>query len=457
MKSKILLAALLAAATLVSAVPAFAMEDAEADYIVKYRDSEDHGGHVIDVLPKAEALRLSDAGLLEWYEPDGEAQLLGDASSWYANDKWDLALVQADGAYAGDYLGRGVRVGVLDSGVNAHALIADRLLPGHNYMEDADPDDTSDHYGHGTLVAALIAGSDADDGYVGIAPGAEIVPLKITDGKAVMVSAVVAAIYGAIDDYGCEVLNLSIGIAREFTSLQEAIAYAEEQGVTVVSAVGNNGTSGINYPAAYDTVIGVGSVDRDGYQYYHSNSNESVFLTAPGVNVKTAGHLGGYVTATGTSFSVAYVTAAAAVLRGIDGSLTPADIRQVLADTATDKGREGWDEDYGYGILNLTAAVAVLTGETPEPEQPEEPDTPCAFTSASTLRNFTGADLDVTYLLAGYDETGACLGVKRYFLTLPAGQTVTVEAPDEASRFAQFVCDTVTMTPLADARTALSE
>ncbi len=448
----LIFAALLAAACLLNAFPAFALEDAGTDYIIKYKESagcESEDGLPFAVAPRAEALRLDRAGLLEWYEPDGEMELLGDVSPYYADDKWDLTLIQAEAAFESGYIGQGVRVGVLDSGVNAHALLKDCLLPGHNYIEDADPDDTADHYGHGTLVAALIAGSGSD-GYIGAAPGAEIVPLKITDGKTVLVSAVVAAIYGAIDDYGCNVLNLSVGITREYEALREAVDYAEEKGVTIVAAVGNNGNTGIYYPAAYETVIGVGSVDRDGSHYYRSNSNESVFLTAPGVNVKTAGHLGGYITATGTSFAVPSVAAAAAVLLSIDGSLTPAEIRQVLADTATDKGKVGLDEDYGYGILNLSGCVDALGGEG------ETPDTPCAFTSPSTLRNYTDADIEATYLLATYDAAGSCLGVKCSRISLPAGRTVSVEAPEGGTRYGQFVYETATMTPLAAARKSLS-
>ncbi|MBR4657542.1 MAG: S8 family serine peptidase [Oscillospiraceae bacterium] len=450
-----LLSPLLAAACLLSAVPALASDGVGTDCIVKYKESAawlaEDDSVPFDVVSKAEALYLDRAGLLEWYEPDGEAELLGDAlSPWYEDDKWDLALVQADAAFESGHLGQGVRVGVLDSGVNPRALLADCLLPGSNCMEDADPDDTADNYGHGTQVAGLIAGS-GEDGYTGAAPGAEIVPLKITDGKAIMVSAVCRGIYSAIDDYGCQVLNLSLGVTSDYNVLREAVAYAEEQGVLIVSAVGNNGNAGIYYPAAYDTVIGIGSVDRTGSVYYRSNRNDTVFLTAPGVNVKTAGHLGGYVTASGTSFAVPYVTAAAAVLLSIDDSLAPAELRQILADTATDKGKVGWDEDYGYGILNLSGCVAALTGEG------ETSDTPCAFTSASTLRNDTGADIEATYLLAEYDENGKCLGVKLWPLTLPAGGSVTLQPPEEDTFYAQLVYETATMIPLAEARRSPSE
>lgn len=364
--SRVLQAALLIAACLSNAVPAFAAENGGPDYIVKYKESAawrmEDDGVPFDVVKEAEALRLDRAGLLEWYEPDGEMELLGTVSPYYEDDKWDLAMINADAAFEGGYLGQGVRVGVLDSGINPHPEIADRLFPGINCMEEELSDDTADNFGHGTQVAGLIAGS-GENGYLGAAPGAELVPIKITDGKYLKVSAICRSIYCAIDDFGCDVLNLSLGVSSEFSALHEAVDYAEAQGVLIVSAVGNSGTTGIYYPAAYDTVVGVGTVDRDGSMYYHSNHNESVSLTAPGVNVKTTGHRGGYVTASGTSFSVPHVTAAAAVLLSMDGSLTPAELRQLLTGTATDGGAVGYDAYYGHGILNLAGCLAAPAGE----------------------------------------------------------------------------------------------
>ena len=375
------IAAVLIVVSLVNGVPASAVSETETEYIVKYKESAawlmEDDSVPFDVVTEAEMNRLRSAGLLEWYEPDGVMTLLDEtASPWYEDDKWDLALIQADAAFEQNYTGRGLRIGILDSGINPHADLTGNLLPGHNYLEDADADNTIDAYGHGTLVAGLISGA-GENGAIGVATGAEIVPLKVTDGKAVMVSTVCRAIYGGINDYNCDILNLSLGITSEFESLKEAVDYAEEQGVLIVSAVGNNGTRSLYYPAAYDSVVGVGAVDQDGSVYYHSNRNDSVFLTAPGVNVKTTGHLGGYVTASGTSFAVPYVTAAAAVMRSCDPSLTPRQIMQILSETATDQGAEGYDDYYGYGILNIAGCVEALTGEsdpTPEPSPDPAPE-----------------------------------------------------------------------------------
>ena len=298
------------------------------------------------------------AYLLEWEAPEEEAVLPGESSPYYEDSQWNLDLIGAAAAYDSGFLGQGVRVGVIDSGISPHSAFGDRLLPGHNYIYEAeDPDDTADTYGHGTRVAGIIAGS-GEDGYIGAAPGALLVPLKVTDGKSVAIQAICDAIYGGIDDYGCQVLNLSLGTAKDSEKLRAAIEYAEERGVVVFSAVGNGGTSALYYPAAYDTVVGVGAVTRDASLYYGSNRNGSVYLTAPGENVRSTTYTGGYGAGNGTSFAVPHASAAAAVMLGLEETLTPAELRAILADTAADLGDPGYDTSYGYGLLDLAACVA---------------------------------------------------------------------------------------------------
>ncbi|MBR4656233.1 MAG: S8 family serine peptidase [Oscillospiraceae bacterium] len=456
--------AMLAAILLISTVPAAAYDGEGPDYIVKYKESEaylmEDESVPFDVVSRAEALRLYNAGLLEWYEPDGVGYLLDDPSAgseYYESYQWNLDVIKAEGAFRQGCLGRGVRIGIVDSGVNPHPDISDRLLPGRNYVEGtADEEDTSDRNGHGTAMAGLIAGA-GEHGYIGVAPESEVIPLKITEGKSVKVSNICRAIYGGIDDFDCDILNLSLGVTDIYESLREAVEYAEQQGVFLVSASGNNGRTTLYYPAAYDTVAGVGMVDRDGVVADHSTHNESVMLTAPGVDVRSISASGSYSVYSGTSYAVPQVVGAAAVLLSIDGALTPADLRRLLSETATDIDSDGWDEYYGYGILNVSGSVAALTGgpSPPEPSMPDEPDTPCAFISASEIRNYTGEDIEATYLLATYDETGVCVKVKAWRLTLPAGETAEIEAPEENTVYGQFVCETATMTPLAKARKTL--
>ena len=381
-----ILAAAIALALLLALLPAGASGDAGQRYIIKNRASD----APFEVVSEAEMERLDRLGLLEWYEPDGEAVLLGE----YSEEQWNLAMI---GASAGDGdSGKGVRVGILDSGVNPHPDLADRLLEGRNYIEGAtDPEDTSDAYGHGTRVAGLVAAA-GEEGQIGVAPGALLVPLKVTDGKSVKVSALCRAIYGAIDDYGCRVLNLSLGVTTRYAVLAEAMAYAEARGVTVVSAAGNGGTGELLYPAAYDTVIGVGAVDSSGTVYARSNHSSAVFLTAPGVAVRSTANQGGYADCTGTSYATPHVAGAAAALLGMEPDLSPADLRALLADTASDRGTAGYDLYYGHGVVDLAAAVAALSaGEIPPP--PKDNYVNCKHDGECPLSPFSDLDENAWY------------------------------------------------------------
>ena len=135
-----------------------------------------------------------------------------------------------------------------------------RVGKGKNYaLSDRD---TADVLGHGTALAGLILDT---------APDAVLVPLvyctKTAAGKYVQcsVGTVAQIIRDAVDVYDCQVINISAGVAQDITALREAIAYAEEQGVVVVAAVGNTNRTTPDlcyYPASYDTVIGVGAFVR---------------------------------------------------------------------------------------------------------------------------------------------------------------------------------------------------
>ncbi|MBR4132470.1 MAG: S8 family serine peptidase, partial [Oscillospiraceae bacterium] len=172
---------------------AFAAAGGGTQYIVKYKDD----AAPFHVVSGSDMERLRAQGLLEWYEPDGEATLIdpapdmvlfGTLSDYHEDEQWNLDLIGADGAFRRGCLGQGVRVGVLDSGIDPHPALEGCLQPGHNYIQDADdPADTADSYGHGTRVAGLIAGVN-DKGYIGAAPGAALVPLKVTDGRSVKIS-----------------------------------------------------------------------------------------------------------------------------------------------------------------------------------------------------------------------------------------------------------------------------
>ena len=141
---------------------------------------------------------------------------------------------------------------------------------------------------------------------------------------------------------------------------------------------------------------------------------------------------------------------AAAVLLGVDAELTPQEIRSFFAETASDCGPEGYDEAYGYGVLNLAGCVAALTRRLNAPEPP------CTFLPATgpatAVRSDADAPLDCIYLCAAYDADGHCRGVETRRFTLSPGETLQLAPPEDGVQSGQFLCEAETCSPLAAAR-----
>lgn len=258
--------------------------------------------------------------------------------------------------------GEQVRIALIDSGcsIDAGWLEAGRIAPGHNYVFETA--DTADLIGHGTQVASIILGADTATGELaGCGQQATVVPLvwisKYASGVLANggVEALTAAIKDAVDIHHCRVISVSSGVTRDEPMLKEAIAYAEERGAVVVAAAGNSNIFApkvVYYPAAYESVVGVGSVGSELQISAWSQRNQSVMLTAPGEGVYALAKER-LLRVSGTSFSAAHVTAAIARLLSCYPELTSADVRSLLQRSARDMGDAGYDTSYGYGVLDL--------------------------------------------------------------------------------------------------------
>ncbi len=267
-----------------------------------------------------------------------------------------------------------VRVAVIDTGISTAVIAAENLAPGYNYIRPQDS--TEDRVGHGTAVAGIIVGSEPA-GVTGVCPDAVLVPLvwcsvdengDTVKGRTDMAA---QAIYDAIDAYDCDIINLSSGALSDTASLRKAVEYAESRGVLVVSSAGNANESApeaVYYPSAYDTVLCVGSVDENGESAaWFSQRNDSVDLLAPGDGLRILTVKGTRIRGSGTSYSTAFVSGAAARLLTEDPSLTAPELRRLLTSTARDIGPEGYDIDSGWGVLDLDAALARLLENTSVP------------------------------------------------------------------------------------------
>jgi subtilisin family serine protease len=237
--------------------------------------------------------------------------------------------------------GSGVTVAVLDTGVDpGHADLAGVVLPGAEFPELGSG--ARDTAGHGTDVAALIAGRS------GVAPGARVLPVKVTGGSADANAALKWAV-----DHGAKVVNLSLGSGAG--SFDEGLRYAAERDVLVVAAAGNTGTDkGVTPLARGEGVLAVSAVDRDGrFRPEVSVSGSEVALAAPGVDVPTSRG-----DRSGTSYAAAIVSGTAALVRAEYPDLTAPEVAQLLTSTAKDVGAVGRDPQYGFGIIDPVRALA---------------------------------------------------------------------------------------------------
>jgi subtilisin family serine protease len=256
---------------------------------------------------------------------DGKAKAVLDQS---------VKQIGAPTAWAAGYTGAGIKVAVLDTGVDqTHPDLADREVSERNFT---DSPDNVDHVGHGTHVASIVSGSGAksDGKYVGAAPDARILDGKVlNDEGSGLESWIINGMSWAVDQ-GAKVVNLSLGApdSAGIDPLEEAVnTLTEQHGTLFVIAAGNTAGAGtINSPGSADAALTVGAVDRDDSIAPFSSSGPRVEdnsvkpdLTAPGVGIVAAraaqGTIGapagdGYVALDGTSMATPHVTGAAAIL-----------------------------------------------------------------------------------------------------------------------------------------------
>ena len=251
-----------------------------------------------------------------------------------------------------NHFGSGVKVAVIDSGIDSnHPSLAKTNVKLNKSIYADILEQISTDNSHGTAIASVIAGHG--NALTGIAPSAEILSYRVTDREGISDSFTVAsAILHAIED-GADVINISLGGEEGSEVLRRAVSYALEQGVPVVASVGNDGVGFVNYPAAYDGVIGVTSVGASGAVASFSNFGDGVDFGAPGVGVLTASDSRDMANFSGTSISAAMVTGAIAMQLGLDPGLSPAEIEKLLVNFSNESGKPGPDKVSGHGVLSL--------------------------------------------------------------------------------------------------------
>lgn len=435
-------------------------------------------------------------------EPDYQAELLdldlSDLSNpnddyFVSHYQYNLENSNIQAAWDAGLTGEGVSVAVIDSGLNiSHLDVPVKVARGryYYYREKEDgrwtftvngvtkrygyysSDYIMDNLGHGSMVSGIIAANtnNRSDSYTGgiagAAPNATIIPIRCftaTQGHiGGYASNLISGVNYAVQN-GADIINMSWGLREESLSLKNALTTAANSGCILIAAAGNDGTSAIQYPAVYDNVISVGSVDRTGTLSDFSQRSGKVNICAPGGNNSGTRQpiysLGSSSSSAinygvGTSFSAPLIAGAAALLKEHDPTMTQQDFLALLRDNSDPVTTQTQaDQAYvGYGTLNM-GRLLDATGHTGSMLR-YEGDGSLTVRSAYYPKAADPAPTNSTVMVGVYNEAGHLLDSVAATVTKAGGHTaystcVTFPALEEAASVRAFFLDNATLAPLA--------
>jgi len=352
--------------------------------------TEDDGLKVLLLKVKEDPVRVSaELSKLPWVsfaEPNYIYGMHLAPNDSYYSYQWHYDIINLPAAWNETTGDNNIIVAVLDTGVDLnHPDLEDSLVEGWDFVDnDSQP---MDENGHGTHVAGTIAA--VTNNLTGVAGvnwggtfGTKIMPLRVLDANGVGSTYDIAKAIVYATEHGAKVINMSFGGDSSSTLVEQAADYAYYNGVVLVASSGNESANTISYPAAHNSVIAVGAVRYDKQLAYYSNYGPEQELVAPGgdmtVDQNGDGYLDGilstyYATRTshseytflqGTSMAAPHVSGVVALLMA-RGFTEPNEIRQILKNTAEDLGDPGFDEYYGYGLVNPYDALTYQSGWEP--------------------------------------------------------------------------------------------
>ncbi|WP_217551439.1 S8 family peptidase [Streptomyces sp. GbtcB6] len=363
--------------------------------------------------------------------------------------------IGAPTAWKAGYNGKGVKIAVLDTGVDTtHPDLKDQVIESKNFSAAAD---ASDHFGHGTHVASIAAGTGAKSHgkYTGVAPGAKILNGKVLDDTGSGDdSGILAGMEWAATE-GADIVNLSLGgfDTPEIDPLEaEVNKLSEQKGILFAIAAGNEGPESIGSPGSAADALTVGAVDGNDKLADFSSTGPAADgsikpdVTAPGVDITAAAAKGsvidqevgenppGYLTISGTSMATPHVAGAAAILKQEHPDWGYQQLKAALTGSA--KGGKYTPFQQGSGRIAVDKAIKQTVLADPVSvnfgvqQWPHTDDT--AVTKQLTYRNTGTKDVTLSLAAIATDPKGAAapagffkLGATK--VTVPAGGTAAVD------------------------------
>jgi len=244
--------------------------------------------------------------------------------------------------------GQNFKIGMADSAIDvAHPVFRGASITAKSFVASSGKGEPNSH---GTAIASILVGKS--ENLTGIARNSELYAAGIFSedserGEFASALSVIKALDWLLSQ---EVAVINLSIAGPPNALMErALKKVGEAGVVVTAAAGNGGPlAAPAYPAAYPNVMAVTAIDARQRAYRLANRGDYVDIAAPGVNIRHAAPGGGYGASSGTSYAVPFVTLEAARLKLLRPNV---DVLEELRAKAIDLGAPGFDEIYGYGLL----------------------------------------------------------------------------------------------------------
>ncbi|MFC9318366.1 S8 family serine peptidase [Streptomyces nigra] len=411
----------------------------------------------------ADAVQTTDRGAPGLWDAltDGGRTASGIASVWLdgvrrASLDKSVAQIGAPKAWAAGYDGKGVKIAVLDTGVDAtHPDLKGQVVAAKNFSPAPD---ATDKVGHGTHVASIAAGTGAKSGgkYKGVAPGAGILNGKVLDDEGYGDDSAILAGMEWAAEQGAQIVNMSLGgtDTPEVDPLEAAVdKLSAEKGVLFTIAAGNAGPESVGSPGSADAALTVGAVDGKDVLAPWSSTGPRVGdgavkpdVTAPGVDITAASAKGsviaqevgenppGYVTIEGTSMATPHVAGAAAILKQQHPDWTYTELKGALTGSA--KGGAYTPFEQGAGRIQVDQAikqnviadpVSVSFGTQQWPHTDDKPDA-----RKLTYRNLGTKDVTLDLTVKATDPKGHAAPAGFFTLgaakvTVPAGGRATVD------------------------------
>ncbi|MGW0436571.1 S8 family serine peptidase [Micromonospora sp. NPDC003197] len=308
--------------------------------------------------------------------PQVTAGCVGESPTMAATAPWAVSRILPSAVWPLTR-GKGIVVAVIDTGVSSSSVaLRGAVLRGTAVVGSGTAD--RDCYGRGTALAGIVAARPVTgSGFVGVAPEATILPIRVIDAEGKVPPGAIAAGIRAATAANADVVLLGIGTPAPDAELRDATREAIARDLVLVASVSDgSGSTGTTrpapwYPAAYPDVLAVGGVDTNGVPTEESPPEAGVDLLAPAAGaVSVAPQGNGHYAVSGPAVSAAYAAGSAALVRAYYPTLSQAEVRRRLELTAEHPLGEWPTPAVGYGTLDLYHALTALEpARTPLPSR----------------------------------------------------------------------------------------